>query len=421
MSIEDKFQNIFKNRDTKLKFKGCPVQREVEVNCSFEYEGYAIKITVESNGDFIFGRREVELALFDSDNASHLKLNCEVRRFEPLKLTCHIGEIKYTNIAEKITSFLYELAGAKGSPFILNNMNWSREIEVEAERLNIQFSFIGCKVKATLSNGVHKESEAFKLISKLVDDEIFIISCAYSFCRSSLTEWIMKTVLCNEKIVDAHYIDSPAPHRFPNKVNPFRNNGILWNSFLEAVLEKKLSKEEFVERGIFQAISNLCWAKQLNEWTLIQHVAALEGLCKNEIETIFTDSQYRSLRNSILSFLGSFNNDFEKEKITLFKKNIENNKRILNGYNVKWHIRNKFAELNISGFYSRHYKEINDAINMRNKIVHEGWSMKWEKDILQHIQILRNSIYLILAAFFKYQENLYFFGEDLPTQLIEHA
>ncbi len=420
MNIENKFHNIFKKKDVKLQYKGFTDQEKSEVNCSFDQEEYCIKVSVESNGAFLFDTSESEFSLHCRESDSLLELNCEANRFGAFKLTGYIREIKYKGLSQEATSFLYDLAGAS-SPFIWNNLSWSREVEVGEEKFFIQFSFVKNQIKASLSDSIKINTEAFRAIAKLVDDEVFIISHAYSFCRSSRTEWIMKKTLSNEHIVEAHYLDSKAPHKFPNQVNPFRTDNDLWQSFLKSVLRKGFTKEEFIDNGIFQAISNLCWSNQLNDWTLIQHVSALEGVCKSEMKTIFTKPEYRKLRKSVYKSIDSFNDEFEIENLSLLKNNIQNNERTLNGYSLKWYIENRFTELNLGGFYNQNSKKINSAIKMRNRIAHEGWSREWEKDILDHVKTLRSCIYLIITALFDHQESLYFFGKKLPTKLGEHA
>jgi len=420
MNIENKFHSIFKKNNVKLQYKGFNDQGKSEVNCSFDHDGCSIQVSVESDDAFLFDTNQSEFSLYCREGGSSLELNCKANRFEAFKLNGYIREIKYSGESQEATSYLYDLAGAN-SPFIWNNLNWSREVEVAGNTYTIQFCFVRHQIKADLSDKVRRDTEAYKVIEKLIDDEVFIISHSFSFCRSSRTEWIMKKVLCDEYITEAHYLDSTAPQDFPNQVNPFRRDNSLWQSFLETTLNKGFSKEEFIESGIFQAISNLCWNNQMNDWTLIQHVSALEGLCKSDVKTIFLKPEYRKLRKSLYSSIDSFSGELESEKLDLLKSNLQNSERTLNGYSLKWYIENRFAELNLSGFYKKYYKEINAAINMRNKIAHEGWAREWEKDIMDHVKTLRNSIYLIISATFEYQEGLYLFGKKLPTKLGEHA
>jgi hypothetical protein len=109
------------------------------------------------------------------------------------------------------------------------------------------------------------------------------------------------------------------------------------------------------------------------------------------------------------------------EDIEQIIKNINNNSRSLNGYPVKWYIEKTLKDCNLEKFSKNYIEKINDAINMRNKVVHTGWAKEWKTDLFEHIKTLRNTIFLIVLARLEYPGKFYFSGDEhkKPTSLQE--
>jgi hypothetical protein len=55
---------------------------------------------------------------------------------------------------------------------------------------------------------------------------------------------------------------------------------------------------------------------------------------------------------------------------------------------------------------------IEESMRIRNIIVHEGWSKKWDKQLITYISYLRNSLYIAILEYFKYTNNFHPFLEN---------
>ena len=92
--------------------------------------------------------------------------------------------------------------------------------------------------------------------------------------------------------------------------------------------------------------------------------------------------------------------------------NINDNERTLNGYPTKWYISKYFTDIGLSDYYQINKKNINKSIGVRNIIVHEGWSDKWDEKLINYISYLRNALYKAILKYFKYTNDFYPFLEN---------
>ena len=167
----------------------------------------------------------------------------------------------------------------------------------------------------------------------------------------------------------------------------------------------------------------MCWSGTIDEWTLIKHAAALEGLCKYQTIDVVNEKKYKKMKNAGLESLKSsgMEQNIEPSKIDQIVQNINDNKRSLNGYPIKWYIEHTFKDYGLNSYCDKHLSEIYEALKMRNTVVHTGWSDIWRKDLIDHIKILRNAIYIVILSRLRYNGEFYLFGQDEKTNLSQHT
>lgn len=422
--IENKLSCIFKEKEIKLKARPKPNTEKIpkEVDCFFKIEGASINITVEANGRFLFHYiDDLEFHLFDEEHEESLVVDCEAQQSDPFKLIGNINKIKYRNTKiTEVNAFQYDLVGINKPLLISNNLKWNRVVCGDLKDYNISFLFINCQIRAILPEKINNQSNDFKKISALIDNEVLVVSNAYSFCQSSKIEYQIKQMLNDNEKVELVYFRSLVKGNFPNLINPFRSKPDLWNDFLNAAIRTNMDESFFMESGLFQAIWNLGWNGKINDWVLISHVAALEGLCSNSNKEILDNKIYKKIRRLMtkkIEEINSENNFCNKEKLDKIIDNINKNDRIINGFPLKERIKGKFEEINLVDFYEKNKEGIGKAIAMRNKIAHQGWSNDQNIDLFSHIKLLRKCIYLIVAVSFNYQGEIYFIGEDEPRNI----
>ncbi|WP_417908551.1 hypothetical protein [Candidatus Electronema sp. PJ] len=194
-----------------------------------------------------------------------------------------------------------------------------------------------------------------------------------------------------------------------NAITPMREIPNLWIDFVSYILNQpEKDKKWFIDKGIWQAIDNLCWDDEgYDDWTLIKHTAALEGLCDKP--AMLKKQECSKIREAAIESvkLRCSELSIKTEHIEQIVKNITDSNRSLNGYPVKWYIEKTLKDCNLEKFSENYLEKINDAIGMRNKVVHTGWAKEWKTDLFEHIQTIRSTIFLIVLARLEYPGKFY--------------
>jgi hypothetical protein len=248
-----------------------------------------------------------------------------------------------------------------------------------------------------------------------------------SSCRSRLMEILTRSSLSSEgEEVCFNYIsrDTEDYYRNLNAITPMRNLPDFWINFLQHVFWQKenVTYSWLIDSGLFQAIGNLEF-DNIDEWMLIKLAAALEGLCKIQEHNPISNDRYKSIIECLLTEIECQQEllDISNEAIKQIKKNIESNERTLNGYPTFWYVKKVLDDLKLKKFRKKYALHINQAFQMRNTIVHTGWAEKWEVELIEHINTLRNTIFLIVLARLEYPGKFFFSGHEHkePTSLQE--
>lgn len=420
-------QKLFHSLLHESEIELCLVNKDKNVHntvlCKLQNQDLSLRSCIKSNTPLIFDNSLLELTAPEKFPGYEFKMNCSIENYNSHEANGQVRDFFLKSQKGFVDKILYDLAGTGGSPFIVPNFNWKRTYNFETDIVEVEYKFIRNIFEAKLSQSLSLSSEICNQVMSLIEDEVSMICWALAFCRSSKVEWVLRRCIKEGEISEAHYKYSNAVEKFPNQINPMRQEKKLWFDFLNHVIKRNFKKEQFVKSGIFQAIINLSWPGNLNEWSLICHAAALEGLCKDKECNVICPKTYKKLRNSVLSEITkeAKNLGIEDLKIDKLKTNFLNNQRSLNGFPTKWYLESKMKEHHLEKFCQEHLVAINEAIKMRNVVVHTGWSSKWENSLFQHITILRNAIYVLVFSFFDYDGDFFLVGNDNSTNLKNYA
>ncbi|MGY5703769.1 hypothetical protein ACXHQG_07215 [Vibrio antiquarius] len=386
------------------------LDRKLDVSCIFENQGMDIFIEIDSPRPFDDNFIDLSFSTDTIDSTISVSIT-------KLSMLSYEGKVQEIRVSDKtgnyIDKFTYLLAGVT-SPFIVNNYEWERKYEFDDELINVNYRFVKFSVIATLSKKISKNSDIYSFIYQKITDEIDVLTWCYGFCRSARSEWYLIHELFKDEDVSFHYLSSNATESYSNRVNPMRQEENMFRPFIENVIKKGYDKETLTKNGVFQAIRNLEWnCKSIDDWTLLSHVAALEGFVKSNDVTILSRSKYRKIRDTMLRALeDNFSNfDIDVEDIQKISNNIILNNRTLNGYPTKWYIDKALCDYNLFGFRDLYLDDINKALSKRNKIAHDGWGEKWERCLYDYVEVVRNTLYVLLMSFFDYQGDFYLFGQ----------
>jgi len=376
LSIQEIYNKLLGGEEIEFSVVDSDNRSPTKTLCQLSIDGLSISALLKSESPMPYGYNSIEIILNLTLPDGLIIIIVEANKVAAFEITGIVREIDFHSDDGLVSSILYDMAGAGGSPFIRNDYSWTSEHQFESDKIIISYKFVGNKIKADLSKPILKKSVFYTQINQVIEDEVSVVSLAFSFCRSTKVEWVMKRVLHEDKIICSRFLDSDAPESFLNRVNPMQVENKLWIDFINHVLKEKLQKKDLIEDGIFQAISNLCWSGIIDEWSLIQHAAALEGLCKHQTIDVIDEKKYKKIRNAGIKSLKSSGMELniEPSKIDQIVENIHDNKRSLNGYPIKWCIENTLKDYGLNSFCNKHISEIYEAIKMRNTVVHTGWS-----------------------------------------------
>ncbi|EJG2011246.1 hypothetical protein ACQ7JZ_000671 [Vibrio parahaemolyticus] len=406
MGIKEFLKKIDKHESLTMSF----LDRELDVSCVFEPQGIDVFIKIDSPRPF--DDNFIDLCV--STDIIDSTISVSIIKMSMLSYEGKVQEIRVSDkVGNYIDKFNYLLAGVT-SPFIVNDYKWERTYEFDGELIDVNYHFVNFSVTATLSTKISRNSNVFSFISEKITDEIDVLTWCYGFCRSSRSEWYIRREVFNDKTFSFHYLSSNATESYSNRVNPMRQEQEMFKPFIENVIKKGYSKELLTKKGVFQAIRNLEWnSKSIDDWTLLSHVAALEGFVKSKDVSILSSSKYRKIRDIMLTALkdnySNFNVDIKD--IDQISQNIYSNNRTLNGYPTKWYVDKALCDYNLIGFRDLYIDDINQALSKRNKIAHSGWGQQWERCVFDHVEVVRNTLYVLLMSFFGYQGDFYLFGQ----------
>lgn len=314
-------------------------------------------------------------------------------------------------------------------------ISWRRNYKYGQDEIcaMFEFSLAGRWVKISLEREINTSSPYYMEIDEAIKDSVLVFSYILSFCRGIYVTILTKAALLieGEEIICLDYIsrdiknDDKRFHMF----TPMRDHVPFWISFIRHFIQyPEKDRNWFAKQGVWQAISNLCWSDDLDNWTFIKHVAALEGLCKIPPVNLFEGNKelkkYRAIRDNALNAIKI---QGEKEGVSgnvinQLIANIHDAKRQLIGYSTKWYIEKTLIECNLKGYYDKNSKKIADAINKRNEIVHTGQAES-EYNFFEYIKLIKNIIYLVVLSRLEYPGEFYFSDNEHKqlTSLKEHS
>jgi hypothetical protein len=422
-SMDEVYELIFKEGTLICHTVGAGMSEKV--SCTFKVDGHAILATVESDNyiDVDRSQGKLKLVYLSQDQDVEATIVIFISKTEALINEGFVIEFALKDKKpELINSCIYEIAGCYVYP-VRHEYEWERKYELADGGVQAFYQFLGNKVKVTLSRSIVNDSPDFIKLSELIEDEVFVFTTTYSFCRSTRVEWVLKCFMCDSTLKSAQYIRSTAPEKFQNLINPMRQDTQLWSLFIEHVLSKSFTKQSLITNGVFQAIGNLCIANTYSEWTLISHAAALEGLCKNQDIEVVERNIYRKIREIGVAemYRKSLKLNVNENDFNNLKNNIMDNTRILNGYPTKWYVKKAFEGKGLGLYSEMHIKGISSAISTRNIIVHTGVASKQDVDIYDCIRDLRNAIYVLVLSFFEYEGSFYFVDQDQTVSITEYV
>ncbi|MCG3886071.1 hypothetical protein I3271_15475 [Photobacterium leiognathi] len=392
-------------------------------NCTFLVDGLNLSISAVTQAPITFDREKTTIDLTFNSDAFQVNIVVSLTKIELFKFE---GDVKEVNISSNkpvsVERVAYVIAGVDSFP-MRNNFTWDRSYEIDGIEYDVSYAFVNCRIEARISTQLVLGSKECKVLLQFIEDEVFVICLSYSLCRSTKVEWVEKKIIHLNSVCTYHYLSSNVPSKYSNQINPMRSDIQAWEDFMKHVISKSYKKKDLIDSQIFQAVSNLAWSGKLNEWTLISHAAALEGLCKHKTVSVIKDNTYKKARDTAISCLTNelTKLDVDSELIARIKQNVYDNERSINGYPTKWYIENKLILSNLNQFSEQNLDKINVAIQMRNRVVHEGWSSDWKLDIYDCVVILRNTIYVLLFAYYGYEGNFYLIGSDEKTVISKYA
>lgn len=393
-----------------------------QIKCIFSVDSNHIKVMsqLDRPSNICSNRGTVEL--FHDSELFEAKITISIIKHNFLSFEGSVREVVFDSKKHKpVNKIIYLIAGTE-SYFIHNNFSWKRTYKLKSKSYTINYSFILNRICAQIDEGIMSDEDEFNEISNNIDNEVFVICQSYSFCRSSKVEWVEKAFYSDKDNKLYHYISSNAPSKFYNMINPMRSDNRLWNNFIQHVTTKNITKEQLLDKQVFQAINNIIWNGTINEWTLIAHAAALESLCKNTEFSVIETKEYKRVRRFLMNNLSENLNKFNisEDCFNTIKQNICNNDRTLNGYPTKWYIKQELERNGLEKYSCENLSKISKAIGMRNVIVHEGWSDDWDSDIYEYIKILRDTICLIIFSFYDYSGEFYLLNDNDPVSLSDY-
>ncbi|MEC6824657.1 hypothetical protein VXS02_14595 [Photobacterium piscicola] len=419
MELNDFYSDLFSGKPIELNSNCCAGVS----NCTFLVDGLSFTISAVSQTPIIFDRETVSIDLAFNDDTFQVNIVVSVTKLEGFKFEGDVKKVEILpNKLENVDKFIYLIAGVDSFP-MKNDFTWNRSYEINSTKYDVSYVFVNCIIEARISTQLVIGSNVYEVLSQFIEDEIFVICLSYSLCRSTKVEWVEKKIIYSNVVCSYHYLSSNAPSKYSNLINPMRNDTQAWEDFMKHIISKNYKKKDLIDNQIFQAVSNLAWNGKLNEWTLISHAAALEGLCKHSTVSVIEDHIYKGVRNIALSCLSCELTKLgvDSDSITRIKQNIYDNERSINGYPTKWYIEQKLIANNLRQFSVQNLENINFAIKMRNKVVHEGWSNDWKLDIYDCVKILRNTIYVLLFAYYDYDGNFYLIGGNEKIAVSKYA
>lgn len=371
--------------------------------CKFTFEDYSIYIEAKSKN---FIDSECKINLTSKSKIHNISMDVLIKRsgdfdFNGIVKNCLISDTKINeSLINRIT---YVLSGLH-SRFNRVKSKWSREYVINDLPYIVDYTLLGDRIQANILSSIcFNNSEK---LSKFIEDEIFVICLMYSFCNSNKVEWVSRYISKDDTIILFEHIHSSTKNNDFNEITPFRSDVYLFQYFMTHVIDNKYKKCDLIKDKIYPVICNLQWnAQGFREWDFISLVASLEGFCKKK-ENIISHGAFKKIKKEIKKTL--ILNNIDNEQIFI---NIDNNEKIINGYPVKVQIDNKLKELNLNLPYN-----INELINIRNKIVHEGWH-DGEFDCISKIEEIRNVIFLLLFSYFEYKGDFYLFNNSNKDNL----
>lgn len=426
--------SVAESNEDRQKWAKC----EKNLLCRLSFEGHngtVLLRSASSSTPFCFTGPSVKLKTFSPEGFIDLTVSpkTQVLIHHNNEIAGEIREMEFKMNNGTSQLFIYEISGGGIEDKYMglqlesyDSIFWKKEYPYEGETIDAQFSFrLGDQcVTVDLSREIDLDSSVYREIL----DKILVLVEMISFCKSAKAELMTERALSGENINYSRYIKPQSQDiGFANLICPMRNDTDMWFDFLHCVMQQEnVTYQWLIDSGLFQAIGNL-YFYNINEWMLIKLAAALEGLCKTPEVDLFEGKEelkkYKSARDKAIEAIKrqGEQKDISEYVIKQLIKNIHDNKRQLIGYPTKWYVEMTLCECNIKGYLDQHLRSITDAINMRNTIVHTGWAKEWKTGLMEHIKILRNTIFLIVLARLEYPGEFYFSGDEhkQPTCLRE--
>jgi len=386
---------------------------EVKINLNNINDGpFTVNLTVSKSSISLYKKAKIEIE--ESCDDGSINLSICLKKYCGLEISGTLEELRFNSTEGKIDTISYDLPNSQMFPLHRHTIKWSSILKSKDYSFAIIFNLTGSSVKAYFPREVDVLSSDYTDIKNHVEDNIKVLASILSFCRSTPVEWEQKFETLQKEIINFHFIKAITSKNFPNLINPMRQDTSCWNNLITHVMNSNIKFAKLHSTGIYQAICNLKWTNIIDEWVLIRHVAALEGICReNQPPQPISDNLWKKVRQCVRAYLKFVlkEHDVDDCMIGQIADNFNSSSRVINGYPLKWHVRNILEKLNLTEYYNENKTDIDNAINTRNKIVHEGWNPKWEKDIWWQIVSARNLIYILVLRKLKYRGALWLCNE----------
>ncbi len=388
---------------------------------------YAVTINTDSKEIFDCKSNLIKINCSNSDEELIIEVGITNRGFnDSFQIKGYLIGIVSKSLNADVTNLNYQIPNSSALPFIKFDFKWTNKIQLENDNYDINCHILNDLIQVSLPNAITIQNKEYLALRNIIDKKIQYLTTLLSFCRSTTVEWESCIEKNNDEEVAFRFMKVNTAKIFPNKLNPFRQNPEFWTNFIEHSVKSDIELQRLIDNGVFQACGNLRWGCYLDEMTLIRHVAALEGICrlrndKGHLVSVVNEEKWKKFRQLRKAPLKKAMQEagFNDDEIVQIRKNIGDNSRILNSLPIKEQIEQFFTQNKLQKYYSINKKSINSAFNVRNKIVHEGWNPKWDKELSTYIFTTRNALFVTILSILDYKGKFYLCGEEEPIDLIK--
>jgi len=386
-------------------------------------DNYPVIINTESKEVFNDTTNSIKIDCSNTEEALFIFVGVSNRGFgKSFQIKGYLQNITSEHPNKTPDNLIYYIPNSSAPPFVNFDIKWGNTIQLGNNHYEISYHLSNDYIQI---NVPEIQKTDYLLLRSNLDKKIRYLTTLLSFCRSTTVEWESCTEKSNEEEVGYRFIKVNTEKSFPNILNPFRSRPELWIKFIEHCVKGDMELQSLIDTGIFQACGNLRWGCYLDEMTLIRHVAALEGLCrirgdKGKLATVVDDEKWKKFREYRKAPLkeAMLKADFTDDEIFVVQENIRLNSRILNGLPIKVQIGQAFKQNKLDKYYDLNKDSINDAFNVRNTIVHEGWNSHWKNTLFSHVFVIRNALFITIISMLDYDGELYFCDSDEPVSTI---